>query len=258
MSGSFDDDVSEYEEESSSGPFVDVWLRQESNSSKIYESNNGHALVMCLEDFYPKTGLPSLKEISQRDKYNLELTLNKLGFSTEICVNSELTADGIKEIVRFYASSDYSNLASLAVFVSSHGESDFVYGIDGRRVYLKEIIELFGYNESLNEKPKMFFIDSCRNDKSDVFHPRKSYEPSRPDFLIGHATANGFSSFGNTSTGSVYISSLCQMLDKYALSIRRLDMASILTRTHRRVGQSNAEKQYPCFFSSLTKDFYFG
>lgn len=79
-------------------------------------------------------------------------------------------------------------------------------------------------------------------------------------FVMGAA---GYYSWRNTSNGSWFMQSLCEMLQRH----RELELMQIMTRVNRKValhfesasnlpGFSN-KKQIPCIVSMLTKDFYF-
>ncbi|CAB1443991.1 unnamed protein product [Pleuronectes platessa] len=88
--------------------------------------------------------------------------------------------------------------------------------------------------------------------------------PVEADFLYAYSTAPGYYSWRNTSNGSWFIQSLCEMLMHYK---RELELMQIMTRVNRRVAlhfesstnqpESSCKKQIPCIVSMLTKDFYF-
>nr|6PDQ_B Chain B, Ancestral Effector Caspase-3/6/7 [Homo sapiens]6PDQ_E Chain E, Ancestral Effector Caspase-3/6/7 [Homo sapiens] len=88
--------------------------------------------------------------------------------------------------------------------------------------------------------------------------------PAEADFLIAYSTAPGYYSYRNTSNGSWFIQSLCEVLNKYG---SELEIMEILTRVNHKVSLRsesssndpafNGKKQMPCFASMLTKKLYF-
>ena len=78
-----------------------------------------------------------------------------------------------------------------------------------------------------------------------------------------HAST-GYYSWRNTTSGSWFIQSLCEMVTKYA---KELELLHILTRVNHKVAVEfvsatndpgfDAKKQIPCVVSMLTKEMYF-
>jgi hypothetical protein len=97
----------------------------------------------------------------------------------------------------------------------------------------KEIIKPFQINQTLVNKPKLFFIQACRGDtvmpnieRLDISHDliRQTSNiqtdaiklPIGADFLYSYATVEGYKAFRNTNTGSWYIQILCDVSSKAA------------------------------------------
>ena len=86
---------------------------------------------------------------------------NILGFHTEIY--SHLTREGIHQLLTAAAKVDYKQLDCLLVVILSKGKkAKYVYGEDGRKIILNDIISHFCSESSatLAKKPKMFITET--------------------------------------------------------------------------------------------------
>lgn len=119
----------------------------------------------------------------------------------------------------------------LVCCVLSHGREGCVYGVDGKTVNIRMLMEPFIGTKcpSMAGKPKLFFIQACQGKKhqgvvyldgdrpehrdldSDAVQIKDSI-PSHADFLLGVATVPYFVSFREKENGTWYIQSLCQNL----------------------------------------------
>ncbi|KAI4902374.1 hypothetical protein NFI96_030932 [Prochilodus magdalenae] len=170
------------------------------------------------------------------------------------------------------ARDDHSRSASLVCVLLSHGDGGVLFGTDGA-VELKSLTSLFrgGRCPSLAGKPKLFFIQFCFAflDSLSAFLDSNSDGspvkiPVEADFLYAYSTAPGYYSRRNTMTGSWFIQSLCEMINKYG---RELELLHIMARVNYKVAVDfesvsnapgfNAKKQIPCIVSMLTKEMYF-
>ncbi|XP_056307440.1 caspase-6-like isoform X3 [Danio aesculapii] len=163
----------------------------------------------------------------------------------------------------------------------SHGGNGHVYAKDGQ-IDIPEITDLFKGDKcrSLVGKPKIFIWQACRGDKKDDPVTPMSVEdcddemdvdagvlptlPAGADFIMCYSTAEGFSSFRNSSNGSWYIQDLCKILGRYH---SELEFTNILTLVNMEVSSHSVlksedlsftgKKQMPCFASMLTKRLFF-
>ncbi|KAE9554470.1 hypothetical protein FO519_002344 [Halicephalobus sp. NKZ332] len=83
--------------------------------------------------------------------------------------------------------------------------------------------------------------------------------PTEGDILIAYATTPRYVSWRNSTNGSWFIQSICEVFSKYSGT---LDIMKLLTRVHKRVSEvyestSGKHKQIPECHSRLRKDFYF-
>ena len=94
---------------------------------------------------------------------------DQLGFHVQ--VYSDLTRKGIKHLLETAANVDHTELYCLVVIVLSKGEKESaIYGSDGKKLQLKELMMLFSRDASptLEEKPKLFFIETQMNELNDT------------------------------------------------------------------------------------------
>jgi hypothetical protein len=85
--------------------------------------------------------------------------------------------------VQQLASRDHSGMDCVACVVLSHGLEGGVYGVDGKVVWLEELTDpLNGLQcPSLIEKPKLFFIQACQDNKKEKGVPVPANRPARPE-----------------------------------------------------------------------------
>ncbi|XP_004860557.1 caspase-2 isoform X3 [Heterocephalus glaber] len=138
---------------------------------------------------------------------------------------------------------------SCIVVILSHGVEGSVYGVDGKLLQLQEVFRLFDNANcpSLQNKPKMFFIQACRGDETDrgvdqldgKNHPSspgceesdagkeellKMRLPTRSDMICGYACLKGTAAMRNTKRGSWYIEALAQVFSERACDMHVADM----------------------------------
>ncbi|XP_033288184.1 caspase-2 isoform X4 [Orcinus orca] len=138
---------------------------------------------------------------------------------------------------------------SCIVALLSHGMEGGVYGVDGTLLQLQEVFRLFDNANcpSLQNKPKMFFIQACRGDETDrgvdqqdgKNHERspeceesdaskeeglKMRLPTRSDMICGYACLRGTAAMRNTKRGSWYVEALTQVFCERACDKHVADM----------------------------------
>ncbi|KAM5204993.1 caspase-2 isoform 1-T1 [Hipposideros larvatus] len=138
---------------------------------------------------------------------------------------------------------------SCIVALLSHGVEGGVYGVDGKLLQLQEVFQIFDNANcpSLQNKPKMFFIQACRGDETDRgvdqqdgknHAPSPGCEesdagredllkmrlPTRSDMICGYACLKGTAAMRNTKRGSWYIEALTQVFCQRACDMHVADM----------------------------------
>lgn len=219
--------------------------------------------------FEPHTRL-SERRGTDLDASNLKTLFGTLGF--DILTHENLPARDMLYELDKLGKEDYSDSDCFVCCILTHGDMDVLYGKDSK-FPVDNIFEPFRGDvcPSLVGKPKLFFIQACRGDRLDEGVPvvmdtsdaptRTLKIPTHADFLAFYSTVPGFYSWRNTTQGSWFIQSLCQVLQEHA---DRTDLLSMLTIVCRRVAfyyESNVpgdqvmdrKKQVPSLVSTLTR-----
>ncbi|KAF6085478.1 caspase 2 [Phyllostomus discolor] len=143
---------------------------------------------------------------------------------------------------------------SCIVALLSHGVEGGVYGVDGKVLQLQEVFRLFDNANcpSLQNKPKMFFVQACRGDETDRGVDQqdgrshagspgceesdagrqellKMRLPTRSDMICGYACLKGTAAMRNTKRGSWYIEALAQVFSERACDTHVADMLVTVT-----------------------------
>lgn len=229
----------------------------------------GQCVVINNKNFDRRTGM-NQRNGTDLDAGNAMQVFGKLGY--KVRVFNDQTVDQIRQVLTDVSREDHSNSASLVCVLLSHGDEGVFFGTDGS-IELKSLTSLFRGDRcrTLVGKPKLFFIQACRGTNLDGGIETDSgpdYEttkiPVEADFLYAYSTAPGYYSWRNTSSGSWFMQSLCEMVGKYA---GELELLHILTRVNHKVAVEfesvsnepgfDAKRQIPCVVSMLTKEMYF-
>ncbi|KAJ8928117.1 hypothetical protein NQ314_019343 [Rhamnusium bicolor] len=150
----------------------------------------------------------SIRECSTRlgtdkDRDDLEDVLNHLKF--DVKVYNDLTYDEIVEVLIVVSKMDHTNHDCLLITVMSHGDDGIIYAKD-RSYPTRKLWTLFSavHCPSLAGKPKLFFIQACRGNKTDpgitvgyietdFNNEEKMYSiPVTADILIMYSTVEGW------------------------------------------------------------------
>lgn len=143
------------------------------------------------------------------------------------------------------AKMDHSQHDCLAVVVLTHGELGRLLAHDTHY----DADTLWSYFTSdkcptLAGKPKLFFIQACRGDRSDAGitlkertqtdgHSNDKFRiPTHADILVAYATVPGFLSWFREDQGSWFIQALCSVLREKAA---QHDLLTLLTFVNQRV-----------------------
>ncbi|XP_039976019.1 caspase-3-like [Xiphias gladius] len=231
----------------------------------------GTCVIINNKNFHSSTKM-SARNGTDVDAAHAMKTFSGLGYNTRVA--NDQTVEQMKELLSSVSKQDHSASASFACVLLSHGDEGVIYGTDGFE-RLENLTKYFkGDNcRSLLGKPKFFIIQACRGSdlddgtslETDSQDEQASERiPVEADFLYAFSTAPGYYSWRNTYTGSWFMQSLCEMLQRYS---GEMELMQIMTRVNRKVALHFAsssslpgfsgKKQIPCIVSMLTKDFYF-
>jgi len=218
------------------------------NRYKMNHKNRGYAVII---DNYEVAGSSPISSHTT-DVQNFRRTFSKLGFNIQIYEN--LTAQKMLTIMKKYAKEDYSDTDCFVAIFLSHGTTDnknveYICGSDGNLASIEELTDPFQINQTLNDKPKIFFFDACRgsksepsfaklssNQKSSINSSNSGYESSKAhyfthaDFFFGFATVHGYVSYFTENQDSWYSTEVCNAIDKHADTDHLVDM---ITEAHR-------------------------
>ncbi|XP_059903690.1 caspase-3a [Gadus macrocephalus] len=229
----------------------------------------GRCIIINNKNFDRRTGM-NQRNGTDMDAGNAMQVFKKLGYKVK--VYNDQSIDQIKQVLSSAAGDDHGDSASFICVLLSHGDDGVFFGTDGP-LELRSLTSLFRGDQcrSLVGKPKLFFIQACRGTELDGGIETDSGPdygttkiPVEADFLYAYSTAPGYYSWRNTTSGSWFIQSLCEMVAKYA---KELELQHILTRVNHKVAVEfvsatndpgfDAKKQIPCIVSMLTKEMYF-
>ncbi|KAG7279549.1 hypothetical protein CRUP_034650 [Coryphaenoides rupestris] len=229
----------------------------------------GQCVIINNKNFDRRTGM-NQRNGTDMDAGNAMQVFGKLGY--KVRVFNDQTVEQIVQVLTDVSREDHSGSASLICVLLSHGDEGVFFGTNGS-IELKSLTSLFRGDlcRTLVGKPKLFFIQACRGTELDRGIETDSGPdygttkiPVEADFLYAYSTAPGYYSWRNTSTGSWFMQSLCEMVGKYATE---LELLHILTRVNHKVAVEfesisnmpgfDAKKQIPCVVSMLTKEMYF-
>ena len=136
---------------------------------------------------------------------------------------------------KYGCQTDHSAFNAFVMIVMSHGEdNDCILGVDGRKVFVKDLMVQFQERKcpSLKEKPKVFIIQACRGSRREVYKnscsqavaststdeddehydsfspdstlPRSVF-PREFDFVLAFATVPGYVSWRSPKDGTFFI-----------------------------------------------------
>lgn len=182
------------------------------------------------------------------DHTTLVTLFKLLGYNVHVL--HDQTAQEMQEKLQNFAQLPAHRVTdSCVVALLSHGVEGGIYGVDGKLLQLQEVFRLFDNANcpSLQNKPKMFFIQACRGDETDrgvdqqdgKNHTQspgceesdagkeelmKMRLPTRSDMICGYACLKGNAAMRNTKRGSWYIEALTQVFSERACDMHVADM----------------------------------
>lgn len=214
----------------------------------------GIALIINIKSFRRDVNL-SFRVGSKQDVRQLEDLFKALGF--DVRKEEDLTKKDLLSKLASVANEDHSSCDCFVLWLMSHGRSGEVYCSDGETLPIKTAQDMFSKCKTLQEKPKLFFIQACRGEKedegvtqdraaatpipslpqcptlpSDNEKPPASKMPTHADFLYSYATVDEHVSYRHQKLGSYYVQGLVEAFRERAVNEHLLD---ILTNVNQRV-----------------------
>ncbi|XP_076809332.1 uncharacterized protein LOC143452304 [Clavelina lepadiformis] len=212
-----------------------------------YEMISKHrntVLVISNYEFPERTGLTPLP-CHEEDQASIEILFKNYLFCNVLVLKNKKKQEMWDYLKEF--SQDILHHDFCAVFILSHGaqtpkKDEVIVGTDNGTIHVSEVIKLFtrGYNKTLENKPKLLFLDCCRNKPKGVLHARMRFifskitSPSKVDeeysqmsagidLLVAYATKPGQVSYETTREIS-FAALILDVFQKHADREHLLDM----------------------------------
>jgi len=180
----------------------------------------GICLILNNTNFQGKI---SDREGAEFDDRELEKLFKELFFTVRVF--RDMQCEEMRNVASECAGQDHSQFHAFVFIVMSHGgERDVICGVKGRQIRVEDLMAEFKATNcpTLESKPKLFFIQSCRGSSSErlsttfssavrdtAFAPDsalpRSVCPQEADFLLAFATTPGYVAWRNRERGSQFI-----------------------------------------------------
>lgn len=236
-------------------------------SYKMDHKNRGYAVIIDNWKFKNKS---SRLEGHNVDVENWKKTFKNLGFAeTEIIYKENQSKDQMLKIMTKYANENYDECDCFIGVFLSHGcrinDKQFIMGID-ENASLEDLIGKFEYNKSLQDKPKIFFVDACR--KEEIIEkgtPFTDKDKIHDGFFIGYATVSGGITQHSYSQGSYYSTILCETFNKNYTNNEEMNLENMVTEAQNNlivkyerkiIAEHTHSLRWPCYFKRVAENNY--
>ncbi|CAF3688431.1 unnamed protein product [Adineta steineri] len=201
----------------------------------------------------------------------------------------DLRAENFKKILKqFSQSKEHANAQCSIICLMSHGEEGSLTVQDGNKIYHDHVFDLFSNVNCphLAGKPKLFFIQCCRDDPGvgpvddagchvqipsntsfddlvfddddECDSMQRHHLPTMTDMLIAFPSQKGFTAFRKPHVGSWYMNALVDILARHAKDTDLCSMLNMVNGCVSREVTNKGKKQTAEYKSSFTKKaFYF-
>lgn len=243
---------------------------------KMDSAPRGLCLIINNRNFDDATKNREWSEIDE--KALTELFRDDLSFT--VLVERDLRGRQMLDKATQLSQTDHSKYDAFVFIIMSHGgERDAVCGVDGESIGLELLMSQFTATNcrSLENKPKLFFIQACRGNRQERSSPirsdfyrdavryrhryrhqhlsdstlPRSVSPIEADFLLFFATAPGYQAFRKERCGSPFIQVLVKTIREYR---RHYPLANILPRVIELVVKEEEGIQVPNPTHTLRKE----
>lgn len=218
-----------------------------SERSKCYKmTSSPKGFVLIINNQYFQNG--QHRRGAERDGAMLKELFTELGFEVDLKENK--TAQEMLDILRDFSKYDRLHLVdSLIVVLMSHGNNDYVEGIDSNKIKTIDLVKLFDRDNCphMVSKPKMFVINACRGDEEDSYvrlgqtlpctdkistdsRPESFNRqlPANSDLVLAYSTFPGYVSYRDEEDGSWFIQSLVDVFREKASEEHVMDMLTLV------------------------------
>ncbi|XP_061397828.1 uncharacterized protein DDB_G0271670 [Musca vetustissima] len=183
-------------------------------------------------------------------------------YKMKVTVIENAKVDKVKKTVEKIQTKDFTEYACLVIVILSHGNRhEEIAAKDGHYSIDDHVLFPILRNTTLNDKPKMFFIQACKGsmESKGYYTDATPFTPpgSANEILKCYSTFEGFVSY-RTEKGSIFIQSLCQNLKLFGSTKNIKDIMETVTLLVKKQSMRLRNKQIPAYTSTLTKPFVFG
>ena len=139
------------------------------NFEKVYKMDSqpkGLAIIINIKSYKFKM----TRHGSEKDVTKLKALFENIGFDT-VCNPKDYTAEEAKKFLNECAKeTKYGSCDCIAVILMSHGDESGLIFHDGQVVSVQELVQCVETSSLYLDKPKLFFIQSCRGKKKATGH----------------------------------------------------------------------------------------
>ncbi|XP_072022771.1 caspase-14-like [Amphiura filiformis] len=206
------------------------------------------------------------REGSEVDFQNMIHLFTELGYDIE--AYRDLTAKKINDTIDQFVSKLDPEVASSVVVLMSHGNEDRIYGEDGQYVNTGTVVNKFMANncEALKDKPKLFFIQTCRINTgiklggrivadSVKVRPNKTSMFNAADIYIANATCERYEALRDTDTGSWFVQAI---VEEFFAGAHEYTLGRLMNEAINRVnGYAHLRRQQITTTITVRNDVYF-
>ena len=133
------------------------------DAKPTYKKGKGYCVIINQATFPDDKGGP--RNGTDVDADHLLKTFQYLNFETRM--ERDLTCEDMKmrlEEIAYYLRNNPNKYALMCICLLSHGENDFIHGIDGQGMHINDIRQIFDSKNcsAMTGKPKLFFTNACR------------------------------------------------------------------------------------------------
>ncbi|XP_055592965.1 caspase-6-like [Uranotaenia lowii] len=188
---------------------------------------------------------------SEKDLERLKQFFKKYRVDTmKICDN--YTVQQVKKKMIEIKQKRLAHISCLIVVIMSHGDTHGrIHAYDGIYNLEHDVVEQTLLNETLKDKPKLFFVQACKGNalmETDAFPTTTN----KNDILKCYSTYEGTVSLRDPKTGTYFIQQLFDLIEKHPEN--DINELMIILRNQ---FSSDRISQTPTDTSTLTKKFFF-
>jgi hypothetical protein len=239
-----------------------------SQALEKYEIRNGFALVIVNTTFRGRGLWLPERPGAENDKKEIKRFCQNIGFTVDN--RNNLEAEEMRNVCRTISwNEDFRSYDAFMCFISSHGDEGGIYGVDGECIRIDDIARMFKGKVSLVNKPKLFFMQTCRGrnidrgisntqaDHGALPRPLTIHLPVEADVLVAYSSLDGYESYRDIEEGSWFITVLIKVLNEHAHNMKLTDVLTIVNKRVADMVTAEGKKQMPCFLSTLRKAVHF-